>query len=197
MRSYETQPPVYSLICLTSFVPATSVTWRRGSEVIEGGVTTSITKQNYFNVLNVTEEDVYSCEMVAVTTIFGNDLRERHTLNITKTPTPAAPYITYGGDAEVVIRNNSQVQLYDVRDTFLMDGLRCHTDLNTTEHSGHWVAIGRNDDVFQETPGEGMVALHSLTASAGGNYRCEIDTAASRARDGPRDVVYVTIRQGG
>jgi hypothetical protein len=109
-----------------------------------------------------------------------------------------APYITYGGDAEIVVRNNTGVELSEVGG---LDGLRCHTDLNAsccdgTPNSGRWVALGQRDGSYQQRLGEGMVVLHSITSSGIGNYRCEIDTAASVASGGPREVVYVGIILG-
>ena len=64
----STQPPSFSLICRAAFWPATTVTWRKDSVVIEGGVTTSVTRLEYLNVLNITEEGVYSCEVFTAST---------------------------------------------------------------------------------------------------------------------------------
>ena len=59
----RTQPPLFSLTCQAYLWPATSITWKRDAVDIEGGVITSVTKSSYFNVLNVTEEGVYTCEV--------------------------------------------------------------------------------------------------------------------------------------
>ena len=83
LRVLPTRPPLYTLICRTASSPATTVTWRRDSEVIEGGTTVSVTRLNYFNELNVTEEGVYSCEVFTRSTF--RDTNEIRTLNVTST----------------------------------------------------------------------------------------------------------------
>ena len=65
----QTQPPLFSLTCQVRSWPATTVTWKRDSTAIEGGVTTSVTESSYFNVLNVTEEGVYTCEVFNEATV--------------------------------------------------------------------------------------------------------------------------------
>ena len=54
--------------------------------MIDGGVTTSVTRSDYFNVLNVTEEGVYSCEVLTISST--NDTlvetgTQTRTLNVT------------------------------------------------------------------------------------------------------------------
>ena len=49
--------------------------------MINGGVTTSVTRYDYFNMLNVTEEGVYSCEVFTSSTL--GDTRETRTINVT------------------------------------------------------------------------------------------------------------------
>lgn len=50
--------------------------------MIDGGVTTSVTRSDYFNVLNVTEEGVYSCEVLTISST-NDELVETQTLNVT------------------------------------------------------------------------------------------------------------------
>ena len=108
---------------------------------------------------------------------------------------PAAPYITSGGR---VLLNNTAVpfsSLSTARNNNT-NSLVCHTDLNTTccregsTHGGRWVAVDGEDSI-QQTLGEGVVVLNGVSST--GNIFCEIDTAASIARGGPRDVLYITI----
>ena len=109
-----------------------------------------------------------------------------------------APYISFEG---VPLLNNSRVQLSQVG-TNSTGFLRCHTDLTDTccnngSHSGRWVAVDRSGDFYQQRLVQGGVDLHSVDAFSDGNFRCEIDTAVSIARGGPRDIVYVSVIQGG
>ena len=83
LRILQNQPPLYSLTCHSSFWPSTIVTWRRDSRVIEGGVTTSVTRFGYSNVLNTTEEGVYSCDIRSISTSVFGDERGRKTINVT------------------------------------------------------------------------------------------------------------------
>ena len=83
LRILQNQPPLYSLTCHSSFWPSTFVTWRRDSHRIEGGVTTSVTRFGYSNVLNTTEEGVYSCDIYSISTSVFRDERGRKTINVT------------------------------------------------------------------------------------------------------------------
>ena len=109
-----------------------------------------------------------------------------------------APFITLDGVG--FLPNNSRVELSEVGINSTRS-LRCNTDLSTccnNGSSGRWVAVGRSGDHYQQRLVEGGVELHSVDAFAVGNFRCEIDTAASLARGGPRDILYVSmIFQGG
>ena len=82
LRTLQTQPPLYNLVCRV-FAPATVVTWRRDSEVVEGGVTTSVKRREYRNELNVTEEGVYNCDVLAVGNVRNS--RDNKTINVTST----------------------------------------------------------------------------------------------------------------
>ena len=81
VKVLQTQPPLFSLVCRAAFWPATTVTWRKDSVVIEGGVTTSVTRLEYLNVLNITEEGVYSCEVFTASTFRNTTVTQ--TLNVT------------------------------------------------------------------------------------------------------------------
>ena len=60
---YNIQPLQFTLICSSAFGPATTVTWTRDSEEIEGGTSLLINPltPTYRHILNATEEGVYTC----------------------------------------------------------------------------------------------------------------------------------------
>ena len=107
--------------------------------------------------------------------------------------TYTAPYLTVAG---VMVRNNTRVEFGTAESNGTM-AVRCNTDLvasccgEGSSHGGRWVAVGQSEDVFQRT-GEGWVELFDVSFT-GENYRCEIDTAASTARGGPREILYVSV----
>lgn len=107
------------------------------------------------------------------------------------------PHLTLNGS---ILLNNTRIQLSEVGIDSTA-ALRCVTDLSTCcnngSHSGRWVAVDQSGDFYQQRLVAGGVELHHVEAFAVGNYRCEIDTAASIARGGPRDVLYVSIFEGG
>ena len=114
---------------------------------------------------------------------------------------PAAPYITFEGN---LLPNNSAVpyrRLLNNNNSTV--SVRCNTDLNATccqnggPHSGRWVAVGRSQNILQQSLVNGAVELNSARGSGYGNYRCEIDTVASIARSGPKDILYLTVFEGG
>ena len=113
---------------------------------------------------------------------------------------PAAPYITFEGN---LLPNNSAVpyrRLLNNNNSTV--SVRCNTDLNATccqnggPHSGRWVAVGRSQHILQQSLVNGAVELNSVRGSGYGNYRCEIDTVASIARSGPKDILYITVFRG-
>jgi hypothetical protein len=113
---------------------------------------------------------------------------------------PAAPYISFAGN---VLPNNSAVphsRLLNNDNSTV--SVRCNTDLNATccqndgPHSGRWVAVGRSQHILQQSLVNGAVELNSVRGSGYGNYRCEIDTVASIARSGPKDILYITVFRG-
>jgi hypothetical protein len=95
----QTQPPLFSLTCQVRSWPATTVTWKRDSTAIEGGVTTSVTESSYFNVLNVTEEGVYTCEVFNEATV--PNTRESGRLYATTPLTPTNLTVTQTGSGNV------------------------------------------------------------------------------------------------
>ena len=107
------------------------------------------------------------------------------------------PHLTLNG---FILFNNTRIQLSEVGIDSTA-ALRCVTDLSTCcnngSHSGRWVAVDQSGDFYQQRLVAGGVELHHVEAFAVGNYRCEIDTAASLARGGPRDVLYVSIFERG
>ena len=112
------------------------------------------------------------------------------------TATPSAPYLTFQGR---VIPNNSQVQQNDGSFNLLND-VQCHTDLSTCcnatygTHRGVW--LYPIADRYSTKSGEGVVSLELISEYSRGNYRCEIDTVASVASGGPREILYVGRFQG-
>ena len=98
------------------------------------------------------------------------------------------------------LQNNSRVDLSDVGLNSTRS-LRCNTDLRTCcnngTSSGRWVAVGRSGDYYKQRLVEQGVELHSVDPFTRGNFRCEIDTEDSIAIGGPRDILYVSIFQGG
>ena len=110
---------------------------------------------------------------------------------------PPIPHLTLNG---FILFNNTRIQLSEVGINSAA-ALRCVTDLGTCcnngSHSGRWVAVDQSGDFYQQRLVAGGVELHHVEAFAVGNYRCEIDTAASIARGGPRDVLYVSIFERG
>ena len=109
-------------------------------------------------------------------------------------PGPSAPYITFAGN---FLPNNSGVLYSSLRPTMVV---RCNTDLNTTTccggnktYGGTWTGLSRSQP-FLQSEVEGGVVMYDVRDD--GNYRCEIDTAASVARGGPRDILYFTVFRG-
>ena len=60
---HTTQPLQFTLTCSSAFGPATTVTWTRDSEEIEGGISVlgNPITPTYRHILHSTEEGVYIC----------------------------------------------------------------------------------------------------------------------------------------
>ena len=113
---------------------------------------------------------------------------------------PPAAYLSLAGTR---LPNNSRVNVRHIGVNGTLGGLRCHTDLVSSccgsgaEHGGRWMLVGRSSaDFYQQSEGQGWVELHSVELVGTGNYRCEIDTAASIARGGPREILYAGVTLG-
>lgn len=160
---------------------------RYKSEVVKQSVYYSIATEMFLPTSQL-------CITIAIF-LFGISSLNNVNSQVTTSP-PTAPYLTFEGR---VIPNNSKVQSHDgSRDP--INDIKCHTDLTTCcnatygTHSGRWV--NSFPDRFETTFGQGHVSLILNSNFLSGNYRCEIDTVASIASGGPREILYVGRFQG-
>ena len=58
---HNTKPLQFTLTCVSTGGPAAYVSWMRGSEDIEGGMTILDDYRLYKHTLNGTEEGIYTC----------------------------------------------------------------------------------------------------------------------------------------
>ena len=112
---------------------------------------------------------------------------------------PTAPYLTFEGR---LIPNNSQVQISRIGSD-VSSGVQCHTDLTACcngSFGGQWSifgTLGGSQNASQNTGfGQGLISLHSITGFQSGIYQCDIDTVASIASGGPREILLVGVYQG-
>jgi hypothetical protein len=95
---HNTQPLQFTLTCVSTGGPAAYVSWMRGSEDIEGGMTILEDYRLYKHTLNGTEEGIYTCTV-------SNDTPDTATatLNVTRPSPPSNLSVFQNGEHSVLV----------------------------------------------------------------------------------------------
>ena len=201
--------PQFTLTCISTGGPATTVIWTRDSVTVTEGTKTVLdnrTTSQYTHTLTVTGRlgGLYTCTV-------ANNKPSEDSAQLTV----GFPYVTFLGN---ILPNHSYVDLSQVgQERFGSNNntVQCHTDLSSCcrseqgLHRGDWFAPdsdtrlpfpGEGGDIYEDRQDQVVHLLRSSNANGpSGIYRCVVATLAVHDDSDPSvgETVYVGLYDSG